>query len=103
MLMKNSILQKSTLLLACAYFSTTVSAQITPERLQQFIVKNYFADNPINELYNQLNYSTAWIQKENAANFNILFTSIQSANNLGLEKKITASSIFINYKAALSI
>src|SRR5205085_6345762 len=65
--------------------SLSTSAQITSALLQQFISENKYSNNAeIKEFYTKLNYSTAWIQKENAGNRTILLSALKLSGASGL-------------------
>ena len=69
-------------------------AQITPDRLQQFISDDKHVNNAevkypseIKEFYSRLNYQTAWIQKENQSNCDIFLDILKLSAGLGLRQK----------------
>lgn len=69
-------------------------AQITPMHLQQFLLEkkppNYnklkYSDEIIS-FYSQINFSTAWIQKEQSLNYTIFLNDLQLSPSLGLQEK----------------
>ena len=68
--------------------------QITPERIQDFISgKKYLSkaevkfSSEVKEFYSRFNYKTAWIQKENLADYNILLNDLKLSDGLGLREK----------------
>ncbi len=85
--MKAYLLKISILIFCCTSLFIVSTAQLTKERLQQFVAANYPANNSIKEFYAYLHYSTAWIQKENKNDLNTLLAAIQSSADDGLEKK----------------
>ncbi|MBL0146247.1 MAG: L,D-transpeptidase family protein [Chitinophagaceae bacterium] len=66
-----------------------VFAQITTEKMQQFVTqdKQTVASDKIKEFYKLYKYNTAWINRENAGNLNVLFTEITKAPYLALNAK----------------
>ena len=66
--------------------SITASAQIIPAQLRQFVSNNKNINNAqakhlseIKEFYIGLNYQTAWIQKENKANYDIFLNILKQS------------------------
>jgi murein L,D-transpeptidase YcbB/YkuD len=63
----------------------TAFPQITPERLLQFISdEKYSSNGEMKDFYTRLNYHTAWIQKDNLYNRDILLKALGSSAGLGL-------------------
>ncbi len=80
------------LLLACWWFFASFS-QITPDELKLFIVENKNRDpgdvpfSPeIKEFYELSEYKTAWVQKENWGNCDILLNTLQQSAGIGLRE-----------------
>ena len=69
--MKNSNRKNGMALLIACVWSFAAFAQITPDRLQQFISDDKHISNAdikyasgVKELYARLNYQTAWVQNK---------------------------------------
>jgi murein L,D-transpeptidase YcbB/YkuD len=65
----------------------TAFSQVTPERLLQFITNEKQTSNEeVKNFYASLNYQTAWIQKDNLSNRDILLNTLKLAASLGLNE-----------------
>jgi len=63
--------------LAACMFNYTAFTQINPEFVQQYMAtKKYAVHTGVHEFYARLNYQTAWIQKENTGNLDILLNML---------------------------
>jgi hypothetical protein len=80
---KNLYWKKLSVLILGCLFCTTASLQITRDRLQQFISAGN-NNGEIRDFYSRLNYTTAWIQKDNINNRNVFLNDLQSSTRLGL-------------------
>lgn len=68
-------------------FSFSSIAQISAERLKQYIDDNrYFNDRSVKEFYTVLNYNTAWVQKNNLNDRNILLNTLKQSAGMGLRE-----------------
>ncbi|MBK7883188.1 MAG: L,D-transpeptidase family protein [Chitinophagaceae bacterium] len=89
----NSAKKNKVAILVSLLYSLTASAQITPVQLKEFIADKYIttADikylTEIKEFYARLNYKTAWVQKDNVADREIILTNLQLSAGLGLQEK----------------
>ncbi|HEY6064390.1 MAG TPA: L,D-transpeptidase family protein [Chitinophagaceae bacterium] len=83
--MKNWYWNKIKLLIIGCVSGMTAFSQITPERLLQFLSDEKNSSNKeAKDFYTRLNYNTAWIQKENLHNRDILLNTLGSSASLGL-------------------
>jgi len=84
-------LKHSLLLLIISLFSFNLPAQVTPERLQQFIATNQYKDlnypAQVTAFYSQLNFRTAWIQQNDIHNCNVFFNDLKLSRGLALNEK----------------
>lgn len=77
--------QKKLLLLFTCLWSMVSLAQITADRLQQFITSGKSRDiTSVNEFYSKLNYQPVWLQNEKI--FSIFFNELKLASELGLKQ-----------------
>lgn len=94
MVKKNNVSKYILFAFVTCVLDFSVFAQITPTNLQQFISESKNAANDavrypsqVNEFYVQMNYQTAWIQKENARNLVLLLNALKQSEGLGLQEK----------------
>lgn len=92
--MKNSNRKNGLLMLIACVWSFAAFAQITPDRLQQFISDDNNISNAdikyasgVKEFYARLNYQTEWIQKENKSSCDIFLDILKQSAGLGLREK----------------
>ena len=92
--MKNSNRKNELLMLIACVWSFAAFAQITPDRLQQFISDDNHISNAdikyasgVKEFYARLKYQTAWIQKENKSSCDIFLGILKESAGLGLREK----------------
>ncbi|MGZ8559469.1 MAG: L,D-transpeptidase family protein, partial [Chitinophagaceae bacterium] len=92
-----------TLLISCVW-CLAAFAQITPERLSEFISDNrntskagviYLSE--IKEFYARLNFHTAWIQKENKTAYHVFWEALKLSAGKGLQE----NDYHFNYIGAL--
>ncbi len=83
--MKNCYRNKIILIILGCVCSVTAFPQITPERLLQFISEEKNNSNEdVKNFYYRLNYKTAWIQRNNLHDRDLLFNFLKSSAGLGL-------------------
>ncbi len=91
--MKNSNRKNILVILVACAWSFAAYAQITFDRLRQFISDNKHISSAeakssdVKEFYERANYKTAWIQKENAANYSIFFNMLKQSAGMGLRER----------------
>ena len=92
--MKNSNRKNGLSMLIACVWSFAAFAQITPDRLQQFISEDKHISNVdikyasgVKEFYARLNYQTAWIKKENKSSCDIFLGVLKQSAGLGLREK----------------
>ncbi len=85
--MKNSSQKFSLNLVFVIALGLTTFSQITPDQLQRFLLENRYTGNAeIKEFYSLLNYKTAWIQKENTGNRDILLYTLKLSPVMALRE-----------------
>lgn len=86
--MKNGALKYALAILIICIWDLPVFAQITSNRLLEFISENKYSHNlELKEFYTPLNYKTAWIQKENTVTQNIFLNILKLSAGFGLREK----------------
>src|SRR5678815_2375915 len=86
--MRNSEQKITIVMLMSLLWNFTAFAQISVDRLQQYISENRYKNNTaVKEFYEQFSYKTAWTRKENEADRNILFIALNHSADLGLSEK----------------
>lgn len=86
--MKGKHLKNMQALIIACLCGFAAQAQITPDRLKQFIVdEKQNITTEVKEFYTLFNYKTAWIGAENKANRDILFHTLKLSSDIGLQEK----------------
>ena len=80
-------MNKKLQLLFLSLCNFAVYAQIPNGLLKESIIENQSINKEVKDLYEKINYRTAWVQNENKSNFLTLKNAISNSNSMGLREK----------------